>query len=207
MNVLAPFIQGTSRPRKLLILSVAVFAFAGAATDVLFRTLTHSYDHHQVAWAFLLSSWGLVATYLVLDHIVEVRERYEWRQVADTSIGSLDESLTKVARLIPTATHDAIRYDGSAKESRQVPNSELYVALKSFDRVFEILSPLLLTTPDLGTGYKCLSEWRMAAWQFHHRLRDGKETEANAARSRAQTHHLSWSKWVGPQARPVAIGD
>jgi len=143
---------------------------------------------------FFFSIWSLIATYLV--HIVEVKERQQWRDVAQTSLDSLSKQVLEVCEMATVATHASVQRDGSAKQGSPVPDSPLYRSLKSFDRVFEIISPVLTTTPDLGQAYLRLSKWRMAAWRFHHLLREGREDDAIESWEIAERERHEWFGWL-----------
>jgi len=72
----------------------------------------------------------------------------------------------------------------------------LYRSLKSFDRVFEIISSVLTTTPDLAQAYLRLSKWRMAAWRFQHLLREGREDDAIENWEIAERERHEWFGWL-----------
>jgi len=109
---------------------------------------------------FFFSIWSLIATYLV--HIVEVKERQQWRDVAQTSLDSLFKAGARGVRNGDRCNACFCSAGRFGEAGIAGTGQSLYRSLKSFDRVFEIISPVLRRSrPDRGfAGLDCGGELR-----------------------------------------------
>jgi hypothetical protein len=114
--------------------------------------------------------------------------------VAGTSLFLINEAIEEVIAEIPTVNDRVLDADDKA--------NPMYRELKSFDRVLEVVAPVLTTTPDLGKAYELLTLWRLVTWRLYYALRASPrpkelrlQREAQHLRDETSARLADWRRW------------